>query len=1004
MQSASLFEPLAREQHSKVINAFHDFPYLPPIEASAYYAALDAAKLYPLPETTMASPNSVEYLYGSAECKKGRPPMVTPAVLLTSVEGLAPIFPIAEVDELGGMLPSSSYVTISHSSAPRITERVRSAERTQAAPEIRCISAVGGGEGMHKIFEEVVVALNESFIGADTKDVGREEKGGAPAPPAAPVVIVIEHVMSAAIFGSSEEQLALSLALFGIASLIHAYHGAASSTQTRRRNVFVVFALGCSSTSVLGSLVSGKLQLYFDLVRIPPALDADSRLAAGQSPPLQGGLSRPPHFFSTNIIHEEVAGAVQDIHESLCERIEDGEFKSDSLPLVVVVADSKTGVNALRAACLARYSPIAMQFAVGLPPASVEAFHPANGAVFSSASFPSQNAPLIVLLTCAEFLHGLHVANLPGGASSRIAAVVHCGTSAAGNLLSQEHLDTLRNPWGARFRVPPCVEQNAVITPSLCKTAAEEIDCSFEAFATTQMGQILLGFLRPFGNTTSQRLNLNLLPAIFPLDGAQPTVRNGVKHALAYLAQAKCIDIGQDDARAGSVFHVRLLPFGRLASRRSRFSLQLCRAQRPNPPLVLEALRIVIWGALFRLTRQEIEEVVQNLYSSLRTVFVLHEAAEELAKATVAALLEQYPELARFGQGAVHRSLRRLALGLGSWPVVCPPSAALMEGIPLGRAEVALSVPAGKRHKFDPPASKRPVTTCRGWWGTAPAELDKVLVQAPPAPALNYPTVRDLCVLATSGGCDDLSRCAAHVATLPTLMSDALLATRIALHTAFTNACVLLEGAGCQTTTTAKNESDKEEINRLAEAVVVPQLPVILLSSPSFLTFADPAVSTTVQDGHGFVANSGAWLDFYTTHSTGPVGFDTSLVSLARQGVSLLELCKHKVFGNQLQRDRSGDECELSNDDQSPSGRSKKARLEASATNAKKKVEPVFTGAAPLGKEKQIIDEFVTVCGKIGREQAEGKYNGKKGFAFLATSHAMFPYYDFCVTHKKSTT
>jgi hypothetical protein len=154
-------------------------------------------------------------------------------------------------------------------------------------------------------------------------------------------------------------------------------------------------------------------------------------------------------------------------------------------------------------------------------------------------------------------------------------------------------------------------------------------------------------------------------------------------------------------------------------------------------------------------------------------------------------------------------------------------------------------------------------------------------------------------------------------------------------------------------------------------------------------------VSTTLQDGHGFVANSGLWIDLYAAgmHAAGtlPV-IEAPLMWISRQGVSVIELCRHKMFGSLRPAEEAGTE-----DLSSSPGSRKRAREDQirSAGIAPKPAGAVFTGTVPTGKEKQIIDEFVMVSRKIGKEAAESKFAGRKGFAFLTPTHVMHPYYCF---------
>jgi hypothetical protein len=964
-------------------NVFHDFPYLSPIEASTYYQTIDAAKLYPLPEATMEPTDSLAFRFEHSLTNSNIRAAASAVNLLSFVEGLSPIF-----DE---DTESSSLVTICGTSAPVIRRYVETGATTQDAVVHR-FQAAGGAGGALRCLEALFTAL---YV-----------------PSASRYVIVMEDVLAVVLFGSAEERFALSWMLLGAVSLLHSTFttkvptGDCNHQPTGRQSrnfIRLVVSLGSSlQLSPLAALLGARLQLFFDGARVPATIDMDSTVA----PPCGWNAedTRTPPFISSLV--ELVAQAVADCHEDLCERIEDGnEFSSakNNLPILVVVAGSDQCLHLVYRSCIARYTPVPMQFSrCGLRHVCAEEFDAESSLWLRSFKDPS--APLIVLLTAAEFRHGRHLFRLwgPGAGKQRIARVVHAGLDAEDRHLSLECLEVLGQPWGPLFTVTaPAVElgsrHSSASLPSLGVGGSLEQSGGEGALMVSQLGELLLCVVRKFSGASAWlRINLHLLPALQLSSRSTRQGQQAMKLALDYLTNAKCIEVTTDDSRGAAVVHVRLTPFGRLASRIFRFRgaphLDVPAtgpggtrsSHTPSPPFRLEALRAVVWGSLFRFTRGEVEDTVKTLYASVPTLAGHEddrEAPHRMSRLCIAHILRQHPQFC-FGQGAADRSLRRLALALSAWPFVCAPEA--MEGVALGRAEMALCISNGSRRRFEPSTDSRPVTTCRGWWGAAPAEAEKAFPVAPPVPSLPYPSRRDLCVIATSAGFEDTTRCGTHIGTLPILMSDALLVTRVALHTAFNNTCMLLETHPCQV------EETSEEV--AGSLLPPPQLPIVLLSSASLHTFADPAVSTTVQNGHGFVANSGAWLDFYLAHVSGAVAVDASLSSLSRQAVSLLDLCRHRVFST---RTEDNSEENLSENSQPSRKRVRDGALPSASESV-----PIFSGTVPMGKEKQIIDEFVGVCRKIGREAAESKYIGRKGFAFLSHSHVMNGYYIFEVEKK----
>ncbi|KEG14560.1 hypothetical protein DQ04_00401000 [Trypanosoma grayi] len=172
----------------------------------------------------------------------------------------------------------------------------------------------------------------------------------------------------------------------------------------------------------------------------------------------------------------------------------------------------------------------------------------------------------------------------------------------------------------------------------------------------------------------------------------------------------------------------------------------------------------------------------------------------------------------------------------------------------------------------------------------------------------------------------------------PLDLSYPLIATHIALHTTLWNNGVFLE-----------------YYNDSSAAPLLP-IPSAVLQSPTLRSFLND-----VNDG-----NVGFWLD--NCMDSGPALSDPLvLASLMSKAHSLLGLCDH--------------------------GALRRKRLQKEAAVKRQKCEVKADFKTPSEAEAATIREFANAAIKLGRENAEKRFTGMRGFAFLNPSHENHAYY-----------
>ncbi|EKF33364.1 hypothetical protein MOQ_002777 [Trypanosoma cruzi marinkellei] len=177
-----------------------------------------------------------------------------------------------------------------------------------------------------------------------------------------------------------------------------------------------------------------------------------------------------------------------------------------------------------------------------------------------------------------------------------------------------------------------------------------------------------------------------------------------------------------------------------------------------------------------------------------------------------------------------------------------------------------------------------------------------------------------------------------HTIQCPLDLSYPLIVTHIVLHTTLWNNAIILESG---------------HDNGLAAPLPIP---LALLHSPTLNSILED-----VDDG-----KVGFWLD-NCMDSTPPLSDPLELASLMAKTPSLVGLCDHEAL------------------------RRKRTQVDWVMKRQKCEVKEV---SAPLSEaEAATIREFANAAIKLGRENAEKRFKGMRGFAFLNSSHENHAYY-----------
>lgn len=252
------------------------------------------------------------------------------------------------------------------------------------------------------------------------------------------------------------------------------------------------------------------------------------------------------------------------------------------------------------------------------------------------------------------------------------------------------------------------------------------------------------------------------------------------------------------------------------------------------------------------------------------------------------------------------------------------------------RLHFILSLPSGRRQKVQNHYLRPPPTVCRGW------QSDGNVDESASVQTYCYPAASVFCELSEA-----LISSQEKPIQCPLELSYPLLVVHSVLHISLHNNCIFLES-----------------IDNDAHPVPMP-LDILRLHTIKSLLYSEGKWST------------GGWID-----SNG------NCCTLIPSNASLLDFMRYKGSGPLVavvssttagrKRNRENERGE------------KPDAVETNSTG--------FTGKMPRSEsEKTIILEFIDLVANLGRQKAEQKFRGKRGFAFLDSTNDLHQYYLYLI-------